>query len=328
MLIGGAANQGLWLQLVMRSARFGELGRVWLNLKLAGYVVSRVIVLLSAYVARALRHKGMKVKNFEVVDGELAGAWIKAGLGGRFGAVTLQVPEGFAAYARIFHPARDIDRNPVRWTDVARALGTRAHREMQWHAILGLCGPEELQDSYGADSAIGKKGIGSDPVPGEMDIEEMDALCKILASHTVDKAHCFFGLSVIQNWLDAFSADELRPLLRLPLDRDYVVLCGPLSAIPEITFTPYGRRPTRKGDPSPSEAKNPEGGRRRPPNLIWPSEHGWLVVSEVDFDSTLVGGSMELISAIVDSTDLEAWPVKPTDSLAWDADKVNRPERS
>jgi hypothetical protein len=59
------------------------------------------------------------------------------------------------------------------------------------------------------------------------------------------------------------------------------------------------------------------------PNLIWPADRSWFVVSEVDFDSTLVGGSAELIKAIVESPALEAWQVEPTDSLAFDADKIN-----
>jgi hypothetical protein len=57
--------------------------------------------------------------------------------------------------------------------------------------------------------------------------------------------------------------------------------------------------------------------------MIWPADRSWLVASEVDFDSTLVGGSAALIEAIVDSPKLEAWRVEPTDSLAEDADKVN-----
>lgn len=38
---------------------------------------------------------------------------------------------------------------------------------------------------------------------------------------------------------------------------------------------------------------------------------------------TLVGGSAELIKAIVGSLEFEAWQVKPTDSLAFEADKIN-----
>jgi hypothetical protein len=62
---------------------------------------------------------------------------------------------------------------------------------------------------------------------------------------------------------------------------------------------------------------------RAAPNLIWPEDRSWLVVSEVDFDSTLVGGRGELVEAIVASPKLEVWQAEPTTSLAEGADKVN-----
>jgi hypothetical protein len=59
------------------------------------------------------------------------------------------------------------------------------------------------------------------------------------------------------------------------------------------------------------------------PNLFWPADHAWCVASEIDFDSTLIGGSTDLIQTILDTPALDAWPVKPEDSLACDADRVN-----
>lgn len=236
--------------------------------------------------------------DLKVWDGAAAGAWIKPRLGGKFGAVTLQVPKGYEAYARIFHPASDPNGNPVRWAEVAKAAGTVAHREMQWHAILGLSEPGESHGSDEDGAAGGPVWAGNDPSTGGMDIDGLGALCEILVAHTTDPSHCYFGLCTIESWQDSFSADELKPLLKLPMERDHVVLAGPLSAVDQIT--------------------------RGRPDLIWPADHTWFVVSEVDFDSTLVGGSAELIKAIVDSPELEAWQVEPTDSLAVDADKVNR----
>jgi hypothetical protein len=49
----------------------------------------------------------------------------------------------------------------------------------------------------------------------------------------------------------------------------------------------------------------------------------WLVVSEVDFDSTLVGGPQQLIDALVAATDLEVYEVDPDTSLAAFSDKLN-----
>jgi hypothetical protein len=270
----------------------------------------------------------MSGNDLRVTDGSAAGAWIKPRLGGKFGAVTLQVPKGFEAYARVFHPASDTGWNPVRWAEVADAFGTTAHRAMQWHALLGLSSPDELGGSYEPSSAVGSKWAGHDPPVGAMDLDNLDALCEILIAHTADPSRCYFGLCTIHSWLDSFSVEELEPLLQLPYGRDHIVLAGPLSAIDQIeydwsssslrmTWVAYrGEAPAPEPDPS-------EFLQREAPNLIWPADRSWLVASEVDFDSTIVGGSTKLIEAIVGSSELEAWQVEPTDSLASDADKVN-----
>ena len=57
-------------------------------------------------------------------------------------AMTLRslLPDGFAAYARIFHPAylnKDEER-PVRWSTVASWTGRTAHPLMQFERIASL----------------------------------------------------------------------------------------------------------------------------------------------------------------------------------------------
>lgn len=244
-----------------------------------------------------------------VIDGSIAGAWIRSRLGGEVGSVTDLVPRGFEAYARVFHPASDAKGNPVKWADVAKKCGTIPHREMQWHAILGFADPDELRGSYSPNDPNGPEWAGSDPPTGAMDIATLDALCKILAAHTADPSRCFFGLCTIQSWLDSFSTDDLQPLLKLPYERDHIVLSGPLSAVDQIAYDRF-----RQGSPIPY---------RETPNLIWPADHAWLVASEVDFDSTLVGGDTKLVNAIVESPELETWQVEMADSFTADADKVN-----
>ncbi len=71
------------------------------------------------------------------------------------------------------------------------------------------------------------------------------------------------------------------------------------------------------------------GTLRDPPsaNLMWPSDRAWFLASEIDFDSTLVGGTRDLIESILDNSGLDAWPVGPDDSLAYDADRVNLTHR-
>jgi len=234
-----------------------------------------------------------------VIDGAEAGAWIEAGLGGEFGAVSLQVPKIFDAYARVFHRATDGDGNHVTWGEVAKRLGRTAHREMQWHQLVG---------SSDSDNFTGSKWSGGRPELGEMEVEELDRLCRVLAAHTADPERCLFGLCTIQNWkLDALPAEAERyPQLGLPWGRDHVVLSGPLSAVDQIGY---------------ADQSNVIWGEV--PNLIWPSDRSWLVVSEVDFDSTLVGGSSELVEALIADSDLEVYAVEPDTSLAAFSDEIN-----
>ena len=89
--------------------------------------------------------------------------------------------------------------------------------------------------------------------------------------------------------------------MKLP-GRQYVLVAGALPAARQIVWPPW----------------------RRSPNLFWPADHAWCVATELDFDSTLVGGSVELVAAILEAPALDAWAVRPDDSLASDADRVNQ----
>ena len=69
----------------------------------------------------------------------------------------------------------------------------------------------------------------------------------------------------------------------------------------------------------------PERFRPITPNMIWPHDRAWFLASEIDFDSTLVGGSEELVEAVLAAPPFEAFPIGPLDLLTWDADEVNPP---
>jgi len=251
------------------------------------------------------------------VDGAAAGAWIEPRLDGWGGKVKEQIPQIFDAYVRIFHPASDEKGNPVSWGEVAGALGSTAHREMQWHAIVG---------SYDSSNFEGSRWSGGNPNISELEEEPLAALCATLERHTSSPERCYFGVSTIHGGVEEEFPEA--PLFRLP-HRDFAILAGSLSAVDQIsvsdthsTVISFGAAIPAEGvplhDPEPSMYM-----RRMAPNLIWPEDRAWFVASEYDFDSTLVGGSRELIDAILDSPDLEAWEVDPEVSLQDDADKIN-----
>ena len=58
--------------------------------------------------------------------------------------------------------------------------------------------------------------------------------------------------------------------------------------------------------------------------IVWPDDRAWVLVGEVDWDSTIIGGSAELIRALVADERLEALPIREGADLTWDSDEVNR----
>lgn len=63
------------------------------------------------------------------------------------------------------------------------------------------------------------------------------------------------------------------------------------------------------------------------PSLIWPDDHAWFLVSEIDFDSTVIAGSRALVDALVADTSIEALELPEGADLASEGDTVNPPHR-
>ena len=49
-------------------------------------------------------------------------------------------------------------------------------------------------------------------------------------------------------------------------------------------------------------------------NLIWPEDKSWIVVSEIDFCATLIGGSLELLQKIIQKKELTSEIFNRTDT--------------
>lgn len=84
---------------------------------------------------------------------------------------------------------------------------------------------------------------------------------------------------------------------KLP-NRDYLLMRGPLSEATKIGWAF-------------SESFQPQA-----PNLLWPSDRGWILANEIDFNVTLIGGSESLITAILNSSSLTAERFNVTDAIA------------
>jgi hypothetical protein len=66
-----------------------------------------------------------------------------------------------------------------------------------------------------------------------------------------------------------------------------------------------------------------EDDRIRSPNQWWPQDRAWCVASEIDFDSTLVAGSQDIVSDLVVHRGIEAFQVAPGDDLSMNGDGIN-----
>lgn len=51
------------------------------------------------------------------------------------------------------------------------------------------------------------------------------------------------------------------------------------------------------------------------PQLLWPEDHGWIVATEINSNSTLLGGPDRLIQDILADGRLEAFEVAPESDL-------------
>jgi hypothetical protein len=207
-------------------------------------------------------------------------------------AVGSLVPVVFEQYARVLHPAWAGPDAPVQWNAVAAWSGRTLHALAQWDFVSRPLGEIRAPRPF-----------VQPPRPGGLPPHELERLCSVLAACTSTADRCFLGIwegyggLPLSEWA---SGSELR------LDqRTFLVTEGPIS-----TATRVDRR-----DPG---ALLPE-----PPTLMWPADRAWFVASDVDLDSTYVGGSEDLIAAVLAEPGLEAWPANSTDRVSIDSDSIN-----
>ncbi len=258
------------------------------------------------------------------------GAWIRERLGPFGATVGGLVPRGYAAYARVLHrlevqevrdppPGRllpapeDVTWRRARWADAAAEHGTRLHPRAQLWRLL------RLEDPWGHHPSW------SSPV-GTLDREQLGALLEVLAAHTGGP-----GAEVVAavwegwGWVDgrgvsmltlggtagpahpapAFPPEVLdAPRLELP-HRAYLLFRGPLGAV--LPWCTDGAL----------------GSWDQTPSLLWAADRSWCAATEIDLDSTVLGGTRELVDAVLAHPVLEALEVADDDSLMADGDDVN-----
>ena len=248
-------------------------------------------------------------QDLRLSDQVQAADWIRERLHPFAQDVGSVVAPGFAAYARIFHPASVAGRIGVdlRWSEVAVLSGKTVHPEMQFHAISP---PAHVYE----------------PRLGVLSPRQASALVAPLSRHTTTPNSCWLCLWDGYGYLHPGGMITLvaaRPpfaRLRIGLRRLHLRWSrprfprrdGPRVRLPGRDYLLFRARV--------ADALGWEDG----PNLWWPDDRAWCVASEIDFPYTYVGGSQELIDAIVDDPAIEALPAALTDGITYDSDKINR----
>jgi hypothetical protein len=209
------------------------------------------------------------------------------------------VPEDFAAYVRILHPARGPDGESLRWADLAREAGVELHPALQFESLVEEARARAVDE----------------PSRGTLEPEELDALTEILARHTGRPDRCWFSLWDGYGWLQGPPAvaglARRRGLRRRPADLPDVPHVPAGTARVEI---PHRALLLYEGpvDAAAAFVRYPMG---QSPNLWWPDDRGWCVASEIDFDSTYVGGSEALAGELLHDERLEVLPAAVTDPI-------------
>ncbi len=285
------------------------------------------------------------------------GDWLKPLLDTAWHDMHAVVPRGFPAYARIFHPVgRDrpqdtgtwhghartdvfpLHYDQATWSAVAQAFGTMMHPLAQFHRVLGKeANGQEVLDADGWRY--------SEPSTGNLAPEILAAAAVHLCEHTSTPDQGvsaiwdgWGGLTSSAGYAElTFSTDGIR--LENPVAAAVLgsgpgsgllpaeVVNGETLDLPGRSYYLFNAGPQFYIDPGWVNHvpwhHSPEWPQS--PNILWPADRSWVMVTEIDFDSTVVAGSQELVAALVRDPAIEALPLSAGADLTWDADVPNRP---
>lgn len=239
------------------------------------------------------------------------------------GQVRNVVPSGFEAYARVFHPA-DRDGLPVRWAEVAVENGKVMHPAAQFYGLA----PDLWTQTEWYPQDLQPPGLGCLPD------DALRALLNVLGQHTAPGGQCYFA--IWEGYGDLPHNSSATAVSYLSLTNGATTPELPDRALPgellDVEHAPRVLHPHRSYflfTGRLEDAVQLKTGDYaqwmsiRPPNLMWPADDSWCMATEIDFDSTLVGGSRQLVDDVLADPALEAAEVALETSLEWQGDALN-----
>ncbi|WP_417233526.1 hypothetical protein [Arthrobacter sp.] len=270
--------------------------------------------------------------------GAAPGQWIADALAGILSqrppvsTVAAQIPAGFPAYARIFHPAADEDGHPIRWSDIAAARGTVLHAGAQFAAVSGI---DDTGMPWAEDAWDGE------PPRGEgLPAADLAAVADIISHHATGAAYLALWdgyafirggeavevLTTAEPTGDPEAAERerlLREQLKRPAFSD-AVLDGERLALGPEGYRGYHVFSGSLQDVASPVWKSGDGfAERQAPNLAWGADRSWMFSTELYEDSTIIGGPAELIREVVQDPRIEALAVDLATDLGVNGDRIN-----
>jgi hypothetical protein len=246
------------------------------------------------------------------------------------------------------------------WAEAAAVFGTELHGTAQWHRLVRRGDADPHARDGGA--VIGPDGREySAPEEGRLDADQLAAVATHLAAHTATPDDAFVALwegwgGVVGGYGEAPARVSLGPIdgdpelfrrhtemlqrsIRDPFNNVFRkpvwqpgILPDDISAGPRLSL-PHRDHVLFRG--SVRELTDPGWAAQAPwadeapewtasPSLIWPADRAWVLVTEVDGDSTVVAGTADLVQAICADPLIEARAIREGTALTWDSDEVNR----
>jgi hypothetical protein len=134
------------------------------------------------------------------------------------------------------------------------------------------------------------------PPRGSLPAAQRNAVAEVLSRHTRAPQSCYFG--IWEGYGDVVTGGAVT--FEIP-HRSMALFHGDLSCL-VMTFS-------RSRDQS--------------ANLSWPEGKEWCVATDIDLDSTYVGGSVECVHALLEDERLEGFTVIANQRITRDADGIN-----
>lgn len=265
------------------------------------------------------------------------GRWLHARLATSFGAPNTVVPRGFEAYARILHPIlRDRPKAPETWETVFSSETRSMEDELvSWATVAAVQGKRVERYSQGADLVppvgkdLSKPWVDAqgwrygETVEGFLDVHTLARVAVILSRYTSTPAN---GVAALwEGWGSGnsvrYSSSKARNLgntigwltggVRAKAHPARSLASAARLKLPGRNHRLYSAAITEFTDPEwPSRAPWADAvGDAHSPNILWPADHAWVLVTEVDYDSTIVAGSRALMGALLASPGIEALEV-------------------